>query len=216
MEILTIVVGLTGLAIGVMILKQLKRIQRLLEQPVARKMPQEMKVRLGMRSQRNAQQRGGESARNEDGQKGESNRNDRNERNRNRNERNRNERNRNRNRNDRDQQGKGNNQRRRNRFEAPSEVLGNDVEAEPDQAENSKAQEQSRPAQREQSNSNRPPLAPRGGDRQAESAVAENSNSKPETASAEAVSAPAAPQFDAVRFGRRTVVKRSPELDDEE
>lgn len=69
MEILTIVVGLIGLAIGVKILKRLERLQRLLEQPVARKMPQEMKVRLGMRSQRDAQ-RGGEPARNENGQKG--------------------------------------------------------------------------------------------------------------------------------------------------
>lgn len=93
--------------------------------------------------------------------------------------------------------------------------MGNDVEATA-AADNAAAPEQNRSVSQGQPNSSRPSLAPRGGDRQAESVVPENSNSAPESAPAAAASAPSAPQFDAVRFGRRTVVKRSPELDDEE
>ncbi len=199
---LNIVLGIACLVVGALILKKLAVVIRMLEQPVARKLTPELKARFGMRSQREAQREGARADRN-----GNEQRNDRGDRGdrRDRNEQ-RNDRGERRDRGDRrDRRDRG--ERRRNRYEAPSaaDVMGNDAEAPAAPAAEAPAAE-ARPQQSE-----RPALAPRGGDRQAEAQSAPAAPAA-EAPAAPAAEAPAAPAE--LRFGRRQQVKRPPEIQD--
>ncbi|MBP5187696.1 MAG: hypothetical protein J6Z50_01065, partial [Fibrobacterales bacterium] len=79
---LNIVLAIACLVIGVAILRKLALVVRMLEQPVARKLPPELKARFGMRSQREAQRESARQERNgnDRGERQERNANDRGDR----------------------------------------------------------------------------------------------------------------------------------------